>query len=141
MTLSSLRTLTITQKYISMAERYEIVFVFSPFAGPTIELRNFPKAGGVGTDDDYEDTNNSMRFIVTNPPTSGPLLLLPDLSTVPSTLRTVPFPPHSTPAIVNHSFLFHRQTPSGKSTGWVSPNPKTASLQTCRTTRSRSGNS
>lgn len=84
-----------------MAERYEIVFDFSSYAGKAIELRNLAKAGGIGTDDDYENTNKVMRFMVG----SGPLAQ-PDTSVVPATLREVPFPPASTG--IDHHFRFHR---------------------------------
>ncbi|KKY33927.1 putative bilirubin oxidase [Diaporthe ampelina] len=47
----------VSDLYISMAERYEIVFDFSAYAGQAIELRNLPKAGGIGTDDDYLNTD------------------------------------------------------------------------------------
>jgi FtsP/CotA-like multicopper oxidase with cupredoxin domain len=83
-----------------MAERYEVVFDFSSFAGKSIDLRNLDDVGGFGTDDDYDNTNKVMRFVVAS------TLSQPDTSQVPSTLRTVPFPPaHST---VDHHFRFHR---------------------------------
>ncbi|KAF2019904.1 hypothetical protein BU24DRAFT_365645 [Aaosphaeria arxii CBS 175.79] len=85
--------------YISMAERYEIVFDFSQYAGQTLELKNFPKANGVGTEDEYEATDKVMRFIVSSTP-------VPDTSVVPTTLRTVPFPPASSG--IDHHFRFHR---------------------------------
>jgi bilirubin oxidase len=86
--------------YLSMAERYEVVFDFSSFAGKSIDLRNLDDVGGFGTDDDYDNTNKVMRFVVAS------TLSQPDTSQVPSTLRTVPFPPaHST---VDHHFRFHR---------------------------------
>ncbi|KAK1761332.1 Cupredoxin [Echria macrotheca] len=92
---------------ISMAERYDVVFDFSPFAGRTIELRNFAKAGGAGVEDDYENTDKVMRFVVSRFGT-------PDNSTVPSTLRKVPWPsswnqtrPRTRPRI-DHHFKFHR---------------------------------
>ncbi|KAI1841538.1 hypothetical protein JX265_013503 [Neoarthrinium moseri] len=90
---------TVNQLLISMAERYEIVFDFSKFAGQAIELRNLPKAGGIGVDDDYENTDKVMRFMVSSGSVS-------DLSTVPAKLRDVPFPPSTTG--IDHHFLFHR---------------------------------
>jgi len=85
-----------------MAERYEIVFDFSKYAGQTIELRNLERAGGIGTDDDYANTDKVMRFNVA----AGPLTN-PDTSTVPSDLRVVPFPSQNDNTI-DHHFRFHR---------------------------------
>lgn len=85
-----------------MAERYEIVFDFSAYAGQAVELRNLPKAGGIGTDDDYLNTDKVMRFIVSSTPVEDP-------STVPDVLRSsVPFPVSGTPNTINHHFRFHR---------------------------------
>lgn len=85
-----------------MAERYEIVFDFSAYAGQAVELRNLPKAGGIGTDDDYLNTDKVMRFIVSSTPVE-------DTSAVPDTLRSnVPFPVTDTPNTINHHFRFHR---------------------------------
>jgi bilirubin oxidase len=89
----------VNQLYISMAERYEIVFDFSSFAGQTIDLRNAPKAGGIGVDDDYENTDKVMRFVVSSDPVDDP-------SSVPVSLREVPFPSNSTG--IDHHFRFHR---------------------------------
>ena len=82
-----------------MAERYEIVFDFTNFAGQAIELKNFPKANGVGTDDDYAATDKVMRFIVSSDPVE-------DNSRVPDILRDVPFPPSSSG--IDQHFRFHR---------------------------------
>jgi bilirubin oxidase len=82
--------------YISMAERYEIVIDFSPFAGQNITLKNFED---VGKDDDFDDTDKIMRFVVSSQPVT-------DTSVVPAQLRTVPFPDHGTG--VNHHFEFER---------------------------------
>lgn len=85
-----------------MAERYEIVFDFSAYAGQAVELRNLPKVGGIGTDDDYLNTDKVMRFIVSSTPVE-------DTSAVPDTLRSnVPFPSSDTPSTINHHFRFHR---------------------------------
>jgi len=84
-----------------MAERYEVVFDFSTFAGQSIDLRNLEDVGGVGTDDDYADTDKVMRFNVAPGPVTDP-------STVPTTLRAVPFPPTSQG--VDHHFRFHRSS-------------------------------
>lgn len=85
-----------------MAERYEIIFDFSAYAGTTIELRNLDEVGGFGVDDDFENTDKVMRFNVSpNPPTE------PDTSVIPATLRDVPFPPST--AGIDHSFRFNRR--------------------------------
>ncbi|KAF2006623.1 Cupredoxin [Amniculicola lignicola CBS 123094] len=85
--------------YASMAERYEIVFDFTSYAGQSIELRNVEKVNDVGTDEDYIGTNRIMKFVVSSTAVTDP-------STVPATLRTVNFPPPSTG--VDHHFRFHR---------------------------------
>ncbi|KAH7150177.1 Cupredoxin [Dactylonectria estremocensis] len=86
--------------YVSMAERYEIIFNFSQYKGQTLELRNLEKVGGIGTDDDYENTDKVMRFVVS----SG---AVEDTSIVPAKLRDISFarPDNNT---VNHHFRFHR---------------------------------
>jgi hypothetical protein len=84
-----------------MAERYEIVFDFSAYAGQAVELRNLPRAGGIGTDDDYLNTDKVVRFMVSS-------TKVEDTSSVPDTLRTVPFPSSNTPNIIDHHFRFHR---------------------------------
>ncbi|KAK4462353.1 multicopper oxidase, partial [Cladorrhinum samala] len=84
--------------YIAMAERYEIVIDFSRLAGQTIELRNFYKAGGGGVEDDYMGTHQVMQFNVAR-------LGAKDNSTVPGELRAVPFP-SSTNRTVAHAFKF-----------------------------------
>lgn len=98
LTVSQVLTSFATQ-YISMAERYEIVFDFTNYAGQAIELRNLAKVGGIGVDDDYENTDKVMRFIVSSDPVE-------DTSTVPATLRDVPFPPPKEG--IDHHFRFHR---------------------------------
>jgi bilirubin oxidase len=84
-----------------MAERWEVVFDFSQYAGQSIDLRNLEDVGDLGTDEDYLHTNKVIRFNVA----SGPLSQ-PDTSQVPSVLRQVPFPPPGN--AVNHHFRFHR---------------------------------
>ncbi|RTE68591.1 Bilirubin oxidase, partial [Fusarium euwallaceae] len=86
--------------YVSMAERYEIVFDFSKYAGQTLELRNLEKVGGIGTDDDYENTDKVMRFVVSSDKVE-------DNSTVPEKLRDISFARPETNEI-NHHFRFHR---------------------------------
>lgn len=78
-----------------------MVFDFSSWAGKAIELRNLPSAGGIGVEDDYQDTDKVMRFVVSRDPVN-------DTSTVPDVLRTVPFPTSATPNTINHHFRFHR---------------------------------
>jgi bilirubin oxidase len=85
--------------FISCAERYEVVFDFTSYAGQIIDLRNLPKAGDVGVDEDYLNTDKVMRFTVSNTP-------VVDTSVVPQNLRSVPFPPASTG--IDHHFRFHR---------------------------------
>nr|BCF79764.1 manganese(II)-oxidizing enzyme [Sarocladium strictum] len=90
----------VSSLYVSMAERYEIVFDFSNYAGQTLELRNLDKVGGIGTDDDYENTNKVMRFIV-SPNT------VEDNSKVPEKLRDIALP-QTTSNKIDHHFRFHR---------------------------------
>lgn len=91
----------LTIKYLAVAERYEVVFDFSRYAGRVIELRNLDEVGGFGTDEDYEKTGSVMRFVV------GETLSEPDTSVVPEVLRDVPFPPPPSDN-VDHAFRFHR---------------------------------
>ncbi|KAK1757942.1 bilirubin oxidase [Echria macrotheca] len=88
---------TTSDLYVSMAERYEVVFDFSPFAGQNITLRN---AQDVGADDDYLHTNKVMRFVVSSTPVSDP-------STVPSALATIKWPAPAGPN-PDHHFEFGR---------------------------------
>ncbi|KAG7048215.1 bilirubin oxidase [Colletotrichum scovillei] len=83
---------------ISMAERWEVVFDFSQFAGQNITLRN---QDDVGKDKDYGFTNQVMRFVVSKP-------AVVDNAVVPANLRNVPFPPSQGNG-VDRKFLFHRQ--------------------------------
>ncbi|KAK4180448.1 Cupredoxin, partial [Triangularia setosa] len=83
--------------YISMGERYEVVFDFAPFAGQNITLRN---TDDVGQDDDYLHTNKVMRFVVSNTPVT-------DTSSVPSSLATVDFPTPDGTGVDRH-FEFDR---------------------------------
>lgn len=85
-----------------MAERYEIVFDFSPFAGESIEIHNFDRVGSRGVEDDFAETDKIIRFNVSpdSPATE-------DTSVVPDALRDVPFPPRSNN--IDHLFRFHRR--------------------------------
>ncbi|RSL86628.1 Bilirubin oxidase [Fusarium floridanum] len=94
------KPIQVSDIYVSMAERYEIVFDFSKYAGQTLELRNLEKVGGIGTDDDYENTDKVMRFVVSSD-------TVEDNSTVPEKLRDIPFARPETNEI-NHHFRFHR---------------------------------
>jgi bilirubin oxidase len=47
-----------TELYMSMAERWEIVVDFTPFAGQNVTLRN---SRDVGADEDYDSTDKVMR--------------------------------------------------------------------------------
>jgi bilirubin oxidase len=82
--------------YISMAERWEIVMDFAPFAGQNVTLRN---TKGFAADTDYLHTDKVMKFVVgntvSNPSNNGDL---------PPILRSVPFPKDKTG--VDHHFRF-----------------------------------
>jgi bilirubin oxidase len=56
--------------------------------------------GAVGVDESYDNTDKVMKFVVSSTPVA-------DTSNVPSTLRTVPFPPAGHTDI-DHQFRFHR---------------------------------
>ena len=87
-----------TQLDISMAERWEVVFDFSSYAGQNITLKN---TGNVAADDDFDGTDRVMRFMVGNSVSdntnNGPL---------PASLRSVPLPPAK--AGVDRSYEFMR---------------------------------
>ncbi|PVH94959.1 hypothetical protein DM02DRAFT_618201 [Periconia macrospinosa] len=93
------RPVQVTDLKNAVAERYEIVFDFSAYAGQSIELRNDQQANGIGTDAEYDDTDKVMKFVV-----SGTAVV--DPSVVPAALRTVPYPASSTG--IDHHFRFHR---------------------------------
>ena len=94
------RPVQVSSIYVACAERYEIVFDFTSFAGQTLELRNIAEVNGIGVEEDYEDTDKVIRFVVSGTP-------VVDSSTVPTALRNVPFPT-STSNEINHHFRFHR---------------------------------
>ncbi|KAM0330944.1 hypothetical protein ACHAQA_003901 [Verticillium albo-atrum] len=83
--------------YISMAERYEVIFDFSNYKGQNVTLRN---TKDFAPDKDFLHTDKVMRFVVAG---AGPA----DSSNVPSALRQVDFPKHKEG--IDHHFLFHRQ--------------------------------
>ncbi|KAK1983292.1 multicopper oxidase [Colletotrichum cereale] len=91
----------VSDLYVSPAERYEIVIDFAKYAGQRLEIRNLAKAGGVGVEDDYLNTDKVMQFVVGETATS------PDTSTVPEILRSVPFP-EASDNVIDHHFRFHR---------------------------------
>jgi FtsP/CotA-like multicopper oxidase with cupredoxin domain len=99
---------TASELYVSMAERYEVVFDFAPFAGQNITLKNMPD---VGADEDYLHTDKVMRFVVSSTPVADP-------SVVPSTLATIHWPPPAGPG-VDHHFLFHRSNSQWQINGVV----------------------
>ncbi|KAK3337684.1 Cupredoxin [Cercophora scortea] len=96
-----------TSLYISMAERYELVFDFAPFAGQNITLRN---TDDVGADVDYVNTDKVMRFVVSP-------MAVTDPSTVPTSLTTLPFPPALAANRVDHHFAFERTNGEWKING------------------------
>jgi bilirubin oxidase len=70
----------------SVAERWEVVFDFSPYAGQNITLRNV-----AGIDyNDYIETDKIMRFVVGNTVTDNS-----NNGDVPSSLRNIPDMPDS----------------------------------------------
>ncbi|KAH8658242.1 bilirubin oxidase, partial [Xylariales sp. PMI_506] len=86
--------------YISMAERYEVVFDFSNYKGKNITLRN---TRAFAADEDFLHTDKVMKFIVSDTSVQDSSR---DLSKSPA-LRTVPFPPDK--SSVDHHFKFERQ--------------------------------
>lgn len=95
--------------YISMAERYEIVFDFSPYKGQNVTMRN---TKDFAPDKDYLHTDKIMRFVVEDRSVADP-------STVPPSLRNVPFPAPRPGGAVDQHFLFHRQGSSWRINGVV----------------------
>jgi bilirubin oxidase len=89
----------VSDLYLAVAERYEIVFDFTSYAGQNIEIRNAAEVGGIGTDEDYANTDKVMQFKVGK-------TAVTDNSAVPAKLRTIPYPPDSTG--IDHQFRFHR---------------------------------
>jgi bilirubin oxidase len=83
----------------ALAELCEIVVDFAPYADQTCWMQNDQDAGGIDTDDEYENTDKVMQFKVSVTPVADP-------STVPQQLRNVPYPPASSG--IHHQFRFHR---------------------------------
>lgn len=77
------RAIQASELYISMAERYEVVVDFAPYAGKNIIMKN---ACDVMADDDYFGTNRVMQFrvgtIVSDGSNNG---FLPSISLRPKT--------------------------------------------------------
>jgi len=84
---------------ISMAERWEIVVDFSGYAGKNVTMKN---ARDVQADEDYNSTNKVMRFVVGKTVSSQA-----GNKALPTTLRTVPFPPKKSG--IDKSFKFERK--------------------------------
>ncbi|KAH0282533.1 oxidase cueO precursor, partial [Aureobasidium sp. EXF-3399] len=87
--------------YIGVAERWEIVIDFSDYAGKNIIVKNTP---GIAADNDFAGTDRIMQFRVGSSDTvtdsitgNGP---------VPSALRTVDYPPPKTG--IDHSLVFQQ---------------------------------
>jgi bilirubin oxidase len=58
-------TATVTRMYSAMAERWEIIMDFAPYASQTIQLRNRPLGNdGVGAEVEYQNTHMIMNFEV-----------------------------------------------------------------------------
>jgi bilirubin oxidase len=83
--------------YISMAERYEVVFDFSTLKGQNVTLRN---TRGFAADEDFLHTDKVMKFIV-----DGATVV--DNSALPTKFRTIPYPTDTNK--VEHSFKFERK--------------------------------
>lgn len=92
---------TVNTLYHSIAERYEVVFDFAPFAGQNITLRN---TGDVAADTDYLYTDRVMQFRVSDAAVDDP-------SVVPNPLRVIDFPNVANKSTANpdHTFTFERK--------------------------------
>jgi FtsP/CotA-like multicopper oxidase with cupredoxin domain len=71
---------TVNQLYISMAERYEVIFDFNKHVGKKVTLRN---TRDFAADKDYKHTDKVMQFVVSKTKTDP-------LFSVPSSLREIP---------------------------------------------------
>ncbi|KAJ4346273.1 hypothetical protein N0V95_005538 [Ascochyta clinopodiicola] len=83
---------------ISMAERWEVVFDFSQYAGKNVTLKN---GRDVQHDEDYAATDKVMQFVVGKDVSSQA-----GNGNLPSSLRNVPFPPKKSG--IDRSFKFGR---------------------------------
>ncbi|EFQ34809.1 multicopper oxidase [Colletotrichum graminicola M1.001] len=96
---------SVTELYISMAERYEIVLDFSFSKGQNITMHN---TRSFAADIDYLHTDKVMHFVAGDNTVS-------DTTSVPSALRTVPFPKDK--AGIDQHFRFERQGGSWRING------------------------
>jgi bilirubin oxidase len=103
--------ITVSELYVAVAERYEVVVDFSGFAGQDIDLRNLDASqiNGRATDLFYPETGKVMRFHVSPDPVT-------DDSVVPTALRDVPFPPATTSAV--RTFTFNRGGTNNPNREW-----------------------
>lgn len=83
---------------ISMAERWEVVFDFTQYAGKNVTLKN---GRDVQHDEDYAATDKVMQFVVGKTVSSQA-----GNGNLPSSLRTVPFPPKKSG--IDRNFKFGR---------------------------------
>ncbi|KAH7076428.1 Cupredoxin [Paraphoma chrysanthemicola] len=83
---------------ISMAERWEIIFDFSAYAGKNVTVKN---GRDVQHDEDYNSTDLVMRFVVGKTVSDSS-----NNGNPPSSLRNVPFPPKKSG--IDRRFKFHR---------------------------------
>lgn len=83
---------------ISMAERWEVIFDFTAYAGQNITVMNAPD---VQRGEDYDSTDKVMRFVVGNKVSDTT-----NNGDLPGSLRTVPFPPNNNK--VDRTFAFER---------------------------------
>jgi len=88
---------TTSNMYISMAERYEIIFDFASYKGQKITLKN---ARDVFKDEDYGATDRVMQFRV------GSTVTNTERNRVPSTLIDLGIPPPK--STVDRKFKFER---------------------------------
>ncbi|KAL1643179.1 hypothetical protein SLS61_009379 [Didymella pomorum] len=86
--------------YISDAERWEVIFDFTSYAGKNVTVRNSRK---VAADEDYNSTDQVMRFVVGDK-VSDPSRTDNLPNGLPQTLRNVPFPPAHAPTEYNFKF-------------------------------------
>lgn len=93
------KPVTSTNLEISMAERWEVLFDFAAYAGQNVTVKN---ARDVQHDEDYNSTNEVMRFVVGNDVSDTK-----NNDKISGTLRNVPFPP-KTHTAVDRKFEFHR---------------------------------
>jgi bilirubin oxidase len=101
------QAVTVNQLEIAMAERYELVFDFSPYAGQNLTMRN---NRDVQADEDYNSTDKVMKFIVGRTVTDTT-----NNGAVPAVFAPLDLPAPSTH--VDHSFKFERKDGEWKING------------------------